>query len=144
MKGQPERRFYLPLLQTTDPVAAWNFAIRTTVDAASVIPQVRREVQTFDPNLRVSILEPVRTLMAQAISNDRAVAQLSSVFGALALVLAVAGLYSVMSYTMARRTSEIGLRMALGAPHASVIGMVLRETLVLIGAGLVLGVRPRS
>jgi predicted permease len=140
LKGKPERRFYLPLLQSMDPVAAWNFAIRTTVDAASVIPQVRREVQTFDPNLRVSTLEPVRTLMAQAIGNERTVAQLSGVFGAVAVLLAVAGLYGVMSYTMARRTSEIGLRMALGAPRASVIRMVLRETLVLIAAGLVLGV----
>src|SRR6185436_7810275 len=139
LKGSTERRFYLALLQNKDPLAAWNFEIRTTVDAASVIPALRREVQTFDPNLRVSELEPVRTLMAQTISNDRTVARLSGLFGALAVLLAVAGLYGVTSYTMSRRTSEIGLRMALGADRAKVIRMVLREALVLIAAGLTLG-----
>jgi predicted permease len=139
LKGKTERRFYLALLQNTDPVAAWNLEIRTTVDAASAIPVLRREVQTFDPNLRVSALEPVRTLMGLTISNDRAVAQLSGLFGALAVLLAVAGLYGVTSYTMSRRTSEIGLRMALGADRASVIRMVLRDVLVLIAAGLTLG-----
>ncbi|PYQ99092.1 MAG: hypothetical protein DMF97_11560 [Acidobacteria bacterium] len=140
LKGKTERRFYLALLQTKDPVVAWNFEIRTTVDSGSVVPAVRREVQTFDPNLRVLALEPVRTLIAQTISNDRAVAQLSGLFGALAVLLAVAGLYGVVSYTMSRRTGEIGLRMALGADRASVIGIVLRETLVLVVGGLALGV----
>ena len=140
LKGKTERRFYLALLQTKDPVVAWNFEIRTTVDSGSVVPAVRREVQTFDPNLRVLALEPVRTLIAQTISNDRAVAQLSGLFGALAVFLAVAGLYGVVSYTMSRRTGEIGLRMALGADRASVIGIVLRETLVLVVGGLALGV----
>ena len=67
-------------------------------------------------------------------------AQLSGLFGALAVLLAVAGLYGVVSYTMSRRTGEIGLRMALGADRASVIGIVLRETLVLVVGGLALGV----
>ena len=58
LKGRTERRFYLALLQNKDPLAAWNFEIRTTVDPASVIPVLRREVQTFEPNLRVSALEP--------------------------------------------------------------------------------------
>ena len=139
LKGKTERRFYLALLQNKDPVAAWNLEIRTTVDAASAIPLLRREIQTFDPDLKVSALEPVRTLMAHTISDDRAVAQLSGLFGALAVLLAVAGLYSVTSYTMSRRIGEIGLRMALGADPASVIRMVLREALVLVAAGLTLG-----
>jgi len=139
VKGRTERRFYLALLQNKDTVAAWNFEIRTTVDAGSVIPVLRRAVQTFDPHLSVSALEPVRTLMTQTISNDRAVAQLAGLFGVLAVLLAVAGLYGVTSYTMSRRTSEIGLRMALGADRASVIRMVLREALALIAAGLTLG-----
>jgi predicted permease len=139
LKGKTERRFYLALLQNKDSVAAWNFEIRTNVDAVALIPLLRREVQTFGPDFRVSALEPVRTLMAQTISNDRTVAQLAGLFGALAVLLAVAGLYGVTSYTMSRRTSEIGLRMALGADRASVIRMVLREALMLIAAGLALG-----
>jgi len=139
LKGSTERRFYLALLQNKDPLAAWNFEIRTTVDAASVIPVLRREVQTFDPNLRVSELEPVRTLMAQTISNDRTVARLSGLFGALAVLLAVAGLYSVTSYTMSRRTGEIGLRMALGADRAKVVDLVLRGAFKRVVIGLILG-----
>jgi predicted permease len=139
LKGKPERRFYLAILQTKDPVAAWNFEIGTTADAASMIPVLRRAVQTFDPNLRVSTIETVNTLMAQTISNERTVAQLSGLFGALAVLLAVTGLYGVTSYTMSRRTSEIGLRMAMGADRAGVIRMVLRECLALIAAGLALG-----
>ena len=77
--------------------------------------------------------------MAQSISSDRTVAQLSGLSGALAVLLAVAGLYGVTSYTMSRRTSEIGLRVALGADRTCVIRMVLREVLVLVAAGLALG-----
>jgi predicted permease len=139
LKGETERRFYLALLQNKDPVAAWNFEIRTAADSASVIPALRREVQTFDPNLRISALEPVRILMSQSINSDRTVAGLSGLFGALAVLLAVAGLYGVTSYTMSRRTGEIGLRMALGADRVHVIRMVLREALMLVAAGLALG-----
>jgi predicted permease len=139
LKGNTERRFYLALLQNKDPVAAWNFAIRTKVDAGSLTPALHREVQIFDPKLKIVALMPVRALMAQAISGDRSVAQASGVFGLVALFLSVAGLYGVTSYTMSRRTGEIGVRMALGADRAAVIRMVLREALTLVALGLALG-----
>jgi predicted permease len=139
VKGKTERRFYLSLLQNKDPIAAWNFAIRTNVDAASLIPAIRREVQIFDPKLTIEALEPVRALMAETITGDRSVAQLSGLFGVVALCLSVAGLYGVTSYSMSRRTGEIGVRMALGANRVAVIRMVLREALTLVAVGLAIG-----
>jgi ABC-type antimicrobial peptide transport system permease subunit len=76
----------------------------------------------------------------ETLSTERLIATLSAAFGVLATVLAAIGLYGVMAFTVARRTKEIGLRMALGAPQASVVWMVLRETLILLAAGLALGV----
>jgi predicted permease len=139
LKGVTERRFYIPLLQTEDPIAAFHFAVRTRADAASMIPTLRRELQGFDANLNVSSIESVRVLMRQTFSAERAVARFSGVFGVLALALAVAGLYGVTSYATARRTNEIALRMALGADRGEVIRMVLRGALTLMAAGFAIG-----
>jgi predicted permease len=99
---------------------------------------VRRALGSIDPNLTVVDL---RSFDAQVVGNfnqDRLVARLTSLFGMLALILASVGLYGVMSYFVARRTSEIGVRMALGATRSSVLGMVLRGALwqILVGLGL--------
>jgi predicted permease len=139
LKGNTERRFYIPLLQTRDAIAAFHFAIRTHADAGSMLPTIRRELQGFDGNLKVSSLESVRVLMRHTFSGERAIAQFSGVFGILALALAVAGLYGVTSYAAARRTNEIALRMALGADRGSVIRMVFNGALTLMAAGFVIG-----
>jgi predicted permease len=139
LKGKTERRFYISLLQTEDLIAAFNFAIRTRADSASMISTIRRELRGFDGNLKVSSIESVRVLMSQTLSGERSIAQLSALFGLLALFLAAAGLYGVTSYATSRRTNEIGLRMALGADRGDVIRMVLREALMLMAAGFVIG-----
>jgi predicted permease len=140
LKGKTERRFYIPLLQTTDAIATFNFSIRTRADSASMIPAIRRELHGFDGALKITTTESVRVLMSQTLSGERAIAQLSGLFAVLALALAAAGLYGVTSYATARRTNEIGLRMALGASRGVVIRMVLREALMLMAAGLAIGV----
>lgn len=139
LKSKPERRFYVPIFQSTDRFAAFHFEIRTRGDAARIIPAIRRELESFGRNLMISTLEPVRVLIDQSISGDRMIAKLSGLFGVLALILAATGLYGVISYATSRRTNEIGLRMALGADRGDVISMVLRETLMLVVAGFAVG-----
>jgi ABC-type antimicrobial peptide transport system permease subunit len=89
--------------------------------------------------LNVTTIESVRVLMSESLTGERSLAQLSALFAVLALVLAAAGLYGVTSYATARRTNEIGVRMALGASRGVPIRMILREALMLIMAGLAIG-----
>jgi predicted permease len=101
---------------------------------------IRQTLAGVDPNLTV---EDLRTLDAQVAGNfdqERLVAQLSTLFGILSLILASVGLYGVMSYFVARRTSEIGIRMALGATRASVVNMIMRGALVQVLIGLAIGI----
>jgi predicted permease len=134
-----ERRFYIPLLQTSDDITTLHFVVQARGNAASVLPVLRRELQDRSAGLNVTMIEAVRTLMSQSLSGERSIAQLSSLFALLAQMLAAAGLYGVISYATARRTNEIGLRMALGASRGLVTRMVLREALTLTLAGLAVG-----
>ncbi|HEY3738743.1 MAG TPA: ABC transporter permease, partial [Bryobacteraceae bacterium] len=140
LKGKSERRFYRPYFQQAGGVPGFCFEIRANADAASMTSTIRREVQSFDKNLKIFRLEPVHVLIDESITDDRLIAQLSGFFGVLALVLAATGLYGIMAYTISRRANEIGLRMALGASQAELVRMVLRETLTLVGAGIIIGV----
>jgi predicted permease len=140
VKGRPERRFYIALLQTVDRVSGFNFAIRTHGEATALIPTIRREMQGLDSNLRISSIESVHALISQTLSGERSMAQLSGFFGILALLLTVVGLYGVTSYATSRRTGEIGVRMALGADRSTVIRMVVRDALIPMAAGLTIGI----
>jgi ABC-type antimicrobial peptide transport system permease subunit len=134
-----ERRFYIPLWQTTDDITSLSFVVQTRGDAASALPIVRREAQERAGGLNITMVEAVRMLMRQSLSGERSVARLSGLFALLALLLAAAGLYGVISYATARRTNEIGLRMALGASRPRVMRLVLQEALTLTLAGLAIG-----
>jgi macrolide transport system ATP-binding/permease protein len=101
---------------------------------------IRRTLAGIDPNLTVMDLRPFDAQVAGNFTEDRLIARLTSLFGILALVLASVGLYGVMSYFVARRTGEIGIRMALGATRPNVVGLVLRSALWQIVFGLLLGV----
>jgi predicted permease len=139
LKSKTERRFYGPLFQSDDTFKTLNFEVRTRSDAAPMIPTIRREIKSFDPGLRVSRIVPVNVLIDQDIGADRLIAKLSGFFGILVLLLAANGLYGIISYTTSRRTNEIGVRMAIGADRGDVIRMVLSETMMLICAGLAIG-----
>jgi predicted permease len=101
---------------------------------------IRQNLAAIDPNLTVMDLRTLDSQVAGNFNEDRLVAQLSSLFGILSLILASVGLYGVMSYFVARRTSEIGIRMALGATRGSVVSMVMRGVLWQVLVGLALGI----
>src|SRR5208283_4384866 len=101
---------------------------------------VRRTLADIDPNLTVIDLQSLDDQVSFNFNQERLVARLTTLFGLLALVLASVGLYGITSYAVARRTSEIGLRMALGADRGNVVGMVLRGAFLQVGVGLAVGI----
>jgi ABC-type antimicrobial peptide transport system permease subunit len=100
---------------------------------------VRRTLTSIDPNLTITGFDPYEKQVGDNFTGERMIARLTSLFGILALILASVGLYGVTAYFVARRTGEIGIRMALGATRSSVVSMVLRGTLWQILFGLALG-----
>jgi predicted permease len=114
--------------------------IRTQGDPDQLISTVRGKVRELDGNIPIYAMRTMDAQLSNSLTTERMIASLSSVFGLLATLLAVIGLYGVMSYTVAQRTREIGIRMALGAAQGSVVWMVMREVLQLIGIGVLLGV----
>jgi predicted permease len=125
-------------VQQGTPVAL-RLEIRTAGDPAAMVQQVRQAIVAADPNLPINYVAPLEALMMSTIVEQRLVAQLATAFGTLALVLAAIGLYGVMTYAVVRRTGEIGVRVALGAQQADVVGMVLFDALRLVVAGLAVG-----
>jgi predicted permease len=101
--------------------------------------QIRRAIAEVEPDLPVFSVTTMDDQLALSLAHERAVARLTGFFALLALLLAAVGLYGVVSYAVARRTNEIGLRMALGAPRARVVALVLRETAPLIAIGIAAG-----
>jgi predicted permease len=116
-----------------------RFCVRATGDAGALITAIRNEVRQLDPNLPVSEIKTFADQIDESISRERMIALLSSFFGLFALLLAGLGLYGVMAYAVARRTREIGIRMALGAQAGNVLWLVLRETLLLVSIGIAIG-----
>src|SRR5204862_3103524 len=100
----------------------------------------RQTAQRIDPNLPIFDMKTMAVVMDESLFVERLVAALSIAFGALATLMAAIGLYGVMSYSVARRTREIGIRMALGAERASVVWLVLREVAAMVLLGVAIGV----
>ncbi len=140
-KTDPEPAVYRPILQVQDSDAySSNVEIRTSGDAASLAPMARAAISQVDPKLPVFGVTTLREQLAGALQREKLVAELVSFFGVLALLLACIGLYGVMAHGVVRRTKEIGIRMALGAERRKIVWMIMRETIVLVLAGIAIGV----
>jgi predicted permease len=141
---------YLPLLQMKpgEPRASSDYQsnfvkaieIRSAGDPISMAGLVRRTIAEVDPGLPVVRIATLSSHVSQTLRQEQTVAALSAVFGLLALTLSCVGIYGLMAYLVQRRTTEIGIRIALGARRAAVMGMVLREALGQAGAGIAIGI----
>jgi predicted permease len=134
------RRFFLAYRQRTLSDLEGYFEFRVAGDPGSVLAAVRKQLAEFNPNLVVREATTLKQNVDNQLVQEKLLARLSSFFGGLALLLACVGLYGVMSYAVSGRTREIGVRMALGAQHVDVLWMVLREALLLVGFGLLIGI----
>jgi len=131
---------FLPLAQVEGPASyAAYLEIRATTDPTSIAASVRPAIHEVDKNLPVTSITTLSEQVNESLNKEHLIARLSSFFGILALVLACVGLYGVLAYGVARRTNEIGIRMALGADQMRVLWMVLRESLALVGVGVAVG-----
>ena len=139
-REQPDPIIYRPILQVQDQGAfSCTIHVRTTSDPTALTTQVRQIINQTDDKLPIFGVTTLSEQVHANLNDERLIAQLVSFFGALALILACIGLYGVMAQGVARRTNEIGIRMALGARGGNIAWMILRETLYLVLAGLVIG-----
>ena len=122
------------------PVRAATFAVRTDGPPNALTPAVRETVRQIDPRLPIMNVTTQTAAIEARLSQERLYAVAYTAFGGLATLLAAIGLFGLASYTVTRRTNEIGIRMALGAPSTGIAWMVLRESLVLVAAGVAAGI----
>lgn len=138
LRADAEATVYFPFRQSQRSHITLH--VRIAGSAKPVMSAVMREIHGLDPNLAASNVTTMAAQLDRTIALDRMMATLMSLFGMLALVLAAVGLYGVMAFAVAARTREIGIRMALGAGPAQVLGQVMRESIVLTAGGIALGV----
>jgi predicted permease len=139
LRETPPPQAYFPYLAVSN-VRGMTVYVRTQSDPRQFKDALRERMRQFDPHVPVMDLQTVNEQIEFSLRTERLVAGLSAIFGGVAMLLAVIGLYGVLAYTVLRRTREIGIRIALGAMRTNVIAMIMREALVLIGAGLAAGI----
>jgi predicted permease len=132
--------FYLPFNQAPTGRGQMTLIVRTAGDPTPLATAVQREARALDPVMPMFEVETLEAQISASLMEERLVATLSSIFGLLALFLSCLGLYGILSYTVARRTNEIGIRMALGAERHDVLWLVLRDALRLTLIGAALGI----
>jgi len=139
LRQEPPAQFLLPYTQSPEEIERMAFEVRTSIPPTTLAPSLRRIVQAADSDLPINDLRTQREQINATMSMERALAALTAGFGVLALMLACVGIYGIMAYAVAQRTSEIGVRLALGAIPRQVLAMVLREACLLSGAGIGIG-----
>ena len=134
---EPRAAYYVP--QTQIPFTQLVGVVKTTGDPKSIISAVNKEVASMDPDLPLFSVKTMDEYLATSVAAPRFNTTLLSIFATVALVLTIVGLYGVMSYSVAQRTSEIGIRLALGAQTRDVLTMVIKQGIALVGLGLAIG-----
>jgi hypothetical protein len=130
-------QIYMPYPQSPRPHL--SYAVRTKQDPLSLQPAVERALHALDKDLALSKVHPMQWYVDRSTRDSRFTAVLAGAFGAAALVLALVGIFGLISYSVGQRAQEIGVRMALGARPADVLAMVVKEGVALSATGLVLG-----
>jgi putative ABC transport system permease protein len=130
---------FLPQSQDPVPDPDATFLIRSDEESIALVSSLKNTAARIDPGMVLNFRE-LRTSIRQGLGRERLMASLSGFYGVLAAVLSVIGLYGIMSYSVAQRTSEIGIRMALGATRGKILMMIARESLSLLGIGLAVGI----
>jgi predicted permease len=144
--SQPELYVSMTQIGTDHPVYKallgkfMEMAVRTELPPGGLVPELRQGIQQANPHLAIGESATMEEAVEDSIGVQKLAAQVIGVFGGLVLVITVVGLYGLLSYLVTQRTREIGIRMALGADRKNVVGMVMRQTSVLMGAGTVCGV----
>src|SRR5579871_769859 len=138
LREDPTPMAFYPYVQR--PGFLGQLVIRYSGDAHDLMPQIRHTLAGANRNLAITEVRSLAKHVDDTLVSDKLLARLSSFFGLLALLLASIGIYGVLSYAVARRTNEVGLRMALGAPRATVLWLVMRDVLTLVAVGLAIGV----
>lgn len=136
--GSPVGAYYFPNSQA--PANGFTFALKTAADPGSVVRALRAEISRVDPDLAVFDVHSMSERIDLSLSSRRTSMLLANAFGGVALFLASLGIYGVLAYLVARRTREIGIRVALGSTQTGILRLVLREGFQLVAIGLVLGI----
>ncbi|HKX31678.1 MAG TPA: ABC transporter permease [Blastocatellia bacterium] len=129
---------YVPLTQNPNPFGRPNLVIRSSIPLADVMAEVRRRVDAWNPEVRLEF-RIFEQQIREDLTRERLMAWLAGIFGALAAILAIIGLYGMISYRVLQRQNEIGIRLALGATRPRIVILILREVLVLLAVGLGIG-----
>jgi putative ABC transport system permease protein len=138
--GKMNPQVYLPAAQTAlYPVRLSEFAFRSAGDPKRLVTAIQQQVWAIDKDLPITNVRTYDEIITQSVSERRFQTLLLALFAALALILAMVGIYGVISYSVSQRTPEIGIRMALGASRSGILGMVIGRAMILVGIGIIAG-----